>query len=174
MAGIANCCAKFARYCSASLSAIALVLQDSAITLQFGITKRPWCSFWAMTSANLVKQNLAHRAYAVAQGRDRQPTHQVAPPCNSPKLTPANDGWKSAPWPSTTSQWSGLFSGVSHSTAPEIKSETTASTETPAPSIKIPVCPVARKVADMPRCFKCLMNSKRSIHFSYSAITTDG
>ena len=43
------------------------------------------------------------------------------------------------------------MSGVSHSTAPAMKSATTASSGTPPPVIRIPVCPVARKVAAMPR-----------------------
>ena len=39
----------------------------------------------------------------------------------------------------------------SHSTAPETKSDTTASIETPSPAMKMPVWPVARKSALRPR-----------------------
>ena len=72
-------------------------------------------------------------------------------PCSRPRLTPAKEGWKSEPWPSTRSQWSGSLAGLSHSTAPEMKSATTASIDTPSPVIRMPVWPVARKSAFMPR-----------------------
>ena len=49
------------------------------------------------------------------------------------------------------SQWSSGAAGQSRSIAPDMKSETMASTATPEPSMKIPVCPVARKWESTPR-----------------------
>ena len=49
------------------------------------------------------------------------------------------------------SQWFSGAAGQSCSIAPDMKSETMASTATPAPSMKMPVCPVARKSESTPR-----------------------
>ena len=49
------------------------------------------------------------------------------------------------------SQWSGWLGGDSVSAAPATKSDTTASTLTPLPAMKMPVWPVARKEAGIPR-----------------------
>ena len=72
-------------------------------------------------------------------------------PWSSARLTPAKEGWNSDPWPSTTSQWSSSLSGESASAAPDAKSDTTASMAMPAPLMRMPVCPVARKSAFAPR-----------------------
>ena len=48
------------------------------------------------------------------------------------------------------SQCLGALAGDSHSAAPAMKSATTASMATPAPLMRMPVCPVARKVAAWP------------------------
>ena len=62
-----------------------------------------------------------------------------------------SDGWNSEPCPSIRSQPSSSRAGASRSIAPEMKSATTASTGTPSPAIRMPVCPVARKSAATPR-----------------------
>ncbi len=85
-------------------------------------------------------------------------------PWRRPSVTPAKAGWKSEPWPSMTSQWSGSFAGLSHSTAPEMKSATTASMATPSPEIMIPVWPVPRKVAFMPRA-RISFSSASAVYF---------
>ena len=72
-------------------------------------------------------------------------------PCSRPSDTPEKEGWNSEPWPSTTSQWVGAPAGDSHSTAPEMKSATTASIAAPRPEMNTPVWPVARKSASRPR-----------------------
>ncbi len=64
--------------------------------------------------------------------------------------------------------------GDSHSTAPDTKSETTASIETPSPAIRMPVWPVARKSALMPRRRISLLDRQRGEHLADRAIGADG
>ena len=56
-------------------------------------------------------------------------------------------------------------SSTSHSAAPAMKSATTASTATPHPSMKMPVCPVATKRVRWPRSIRAFRSSTWTVIF---------
>ena len=54
-----------------------------------------------------------------------------------------------------------------------MKSATTASSGTPPPVIRMPVCPVARKVAAMPRAAHLALHGERRVHLADRAVGAD-
>ena len=72
-------------------------------------------------------------------------------PCSRPSVSRRRTGGTASPGPRPRPSGPASSAGDSHSTAPEMKSATTASMATPRPEMKIPVWPVARKSALSPR-----------------------
>ena len=116
-----------------------------------GLVRVPSFSVSSMISSTLGRANASSPSSRSRAGSWHTTNTSGWLPWSNDNVTPAKAGWSSEPCPSMTSQCVSGADGLSISAAPAAKSATTASIGMPRPAMMIPVWPVARKSASMPR-----------------------